>query len=82
MTDHVNIALGAYVLGALAPSEQAAVERHLARCRSCAAGHAELAGLPALLDVAAGQAPPPDRRVRVRSPARVLTFVTRRTSRR
>jgi anti-sigma factor RsiW len=40
---------GAYVLGALAPVERVAFERHLGGCGSCARSVRELAGLPGLL---------------------------------
>jgi hypothetical protein len=40
---------GAYVLGALSPSERAAYERHLADCSSCREAVAEIAVLPGLL---------------------------------
>jgi hypothetical protein len=40
---------GAYVLGALAPAERAAYERHLADCPSCREAVAEVAALPGLL---------------------------------
>lgn len=40
---------GAYVLGALSPSERLEFERHLAGCPSCRAAVGELAGLPGLL---------------------------------
>ncbi|WP_320067455.1 zf-HC2 domain-containing protein [Micromonospora sp. RTGN7] len=40
---------GAYVLGALAPAERAAYERHLAGCASCRESVAEVAVLPGLL---------------------------------
>jgi hypothetical protein len=46
-----RIALGAYVLGALDPAEQALVEAHLDRCDACLTEMAELADLPALLDL-------------------------------
>ncbi|WP_394769724.1 anti-sigma factor family protein [Lacisediminihabitans sp.] len=39
----------AYVLGALSPVERLEFERHLSTCDACAAGVAELAGLPGLL---------------------------------
>lgn len=42
--------LGAYLLGALEPEERARLEEHLRGCPSCAAEHAELRSLPALLD--------------------------------
>lgn len=40
---------GAYVLGALAPAERAAYERHLAGCAECRQAVAEIAVLPGLL---------------------------------
>ncbi|MGC4853698.1 anti-sigma factor family protein [Micromonospora sp. DT4] len=40
---------GAYVLGALAPAERAAYERHLTGCASCRDAVAEIAVLPGLL---------------------------------
>ncbi|MCM0678612.1 zf-HC2 domain-containing protein [Micromonospora phytophila] len=40
---------GAYVLGALAPAERAAYERHLAGCEACRQAVAEIAVLPGLL---------------------------------
>jgi len=40
---------GAYVLGALAPAERAAYERHLGGCASCREAVAEVAVLPGLL---------------------------------
>ncbi|MET7831603.1 Putative zinc-finger [Micromonospora sediminicola] len=40
---------GAYVLGALAPAERAAYERHLAGCAACREAVAEIAVLPGLL---------------------------------
>ncbi|MEV4758197.1 zf-HC2 domain-containing protein [Micromonospora sp. NPDC049559] len=40
---------GAYVLGALAPAERAAYERHLATCPACREAVAEIAVLPGLL---------------------------------
>lgn len=40
---------GAYVLGALAPAERAAYERHLSGCASCREAVAEIAVLPGLL---------------------------------
>jgi Putative zinc-finger len=51
---HVREELGGYVLGALEPAEREAVAAHLARCPACAAEHARLAGLPALLEHADG----------------------------
>jgi hypothetical protein len=50
--DHFRTDIGAYVLDALEPAEAEAVREHLARCSECAAEHAELAGLPALLSLA------------------------------
>ena len=40
---------GAYVLGALAPEERLAFERHLPTCPACSASVRDLAGLPGLL---------------------------------
>lgn len=40
---------GAYVLGALSPSERAAFERHLAECAACREAVASIAVLPGLL---------------------------------
>jgi anti-sigma factor RsiW len=50
--DHVRSEIGAYVLGALDPTEADAVREHLERCSACAREHASLAGLPALLTLA------------------------------
>ncbi|MEA2441432.1 MAG: hypothetical protein QOH76_2856 [Thermoleophilaceae bacterium] len=50
--DDLRPLLGGYVLGALEPDEAAAVREHLPDCPACAAEHASLAGLPALLDLA------------------------------
>jgi Putative zinc-finger len=49
---HVHEELGGYVLGSLDPAERDAVAAHLAECPICAAEHARLAGLPALLALA------------------------------
>jgi hypothetical protein len=49
---HVHVDLGAYVLGALEPAEEERIRAHLAECSECAAAHAELEGLPQLLDLA------------------------------
>ena len=54
--DHVRPDIGAYVLGALEPAEEASVREHLASCSACAAEHARLAGLPSLLALAAPMA--------------------------
>jgi anti-sigma factor RsiW len=45
-----TLSLGVYLLGALDPSEQDAVERHLADCALCRAELAELAGLSSILE--------------------------------
>ena len=82
MTEHLNTALGAYVLGALAPGEHAAVERHLARCSSCATEHAALAGLRELLDATVGADPPPGHRTAAGIRATTQALVTRQTRRR
>jgi anti-sigma factor RsiW len=50
--DHIQPELGGYVLDALEPDERDAVREHLARCSVCAAEHARLVGLPAILSLA------------------------------
>src|SRR5262245_6775492 len=47
--DHVQLELGLYVLGALSPEEQPAVEEHLGRCAECRTECAELSEVSALL---------------------------------
>ena len=54
--DHVRPDIGAYVLGGLEHDEAAAVREHLASCAACADEHANLAGLPRLLALAAPMA--------------------------
>jgi anti-sigma factor RsiW len=54
--DDVRPSIGAYVLGALAPDEAAAVSLHLESCPQCAAELAALAPLPGLLGAASGAA--------------------------
>ena len=49
---HVHEDLGAYVLGSLSEEDAVRVRAHLAECELCATEHAELAGLPQLLDLA------------------------------
>jgi len=49
---HVHEDIGAYVLGGLDPDAERRIAAHIAECEECAAAHAELAGLPALLDIA------------------------------
>ena len=56
--DDLRPLLGGYVLGALEPDETEAVREHLPDCPACSAEHASLAGLPALLDLAAPLAAP------------------------
>ncbi len=51
--DELRPLLGGYVLEALEPEEAEAVREHLPGCAACSAEHASLAGLPALLDLAA-----------------------------
>ena len=51
--DDLRPLLGGYVLEALEPDETEAVREHLPGCPACSAEHASLAGLPALLDLAA-----------------------------
>jgi anti-sigma factor RsiW len=57
---HVEVLLGAYVLGGLSDGEEAVVRAHLNRCARCRADHEELACVPQWLDLissAAGAAP-------------------------
>jgi hypothetical protein len=49
---HVHEDIGAYVLGGLDSDAERRVREHLATCLQCAQAHAELAGIPALLDLA------------------------------
>jgi hypothetical protein len=51
---HVQLQLGAYVLGGLSEVEEAAVEAHLDRCSLCRAEYGELAIVPPWLDLLAG----------------------------
>lgn len=48
---HVQLLLGAYVLGGLTASQEAAVRAHLERCARCRAEHDELAVVPSWLDL-------------------------------
>lgn len=62
---HFRELLGGYVLVALDPDEAEALEHHLEGCPRCRREHAELAGVPALLDMletpdAIPEAPPPE----------------------
>jgi hypothetical protein len=49
---HVHEDIGAFVLGSLDSDSERRVREHLATCPECAQAHAELAGIPALLDLA------------------------------
>lgn len=49
MVCRYTVESGVYILGALAPADRAAYERHLATCPYCRAELAELARLPGLL---------------------------------
>jgi anti-sigma-K factor RskA len=53
--------IGGYVLGALEPDETAAVRSHIQTCAACARDHAELATIPALLDMAESADAVPER---------------------
>jgi anti-sigma factor RsiW len=54
---HVQILLGAYLLGGLSAYEEAAVRAHLDGCAQCQAEHEELACIPAWLDLLAKAEP-------------------------
>jgi hypothetical protein len=49
---HVHEDIGAFILGALDTDGEKRVREHLSTCPECAAAHAELAGIPGLLDLA------------------------------
>jgi hypothetical protein len=49
---HVHEDIGAYILGGLDSDSERRVREHLATCAECAQEHAQLAGIPALLDLA------------------------------
>jgi hypothetical protein len=48
---HVQLLLGAYVLGGLSPEDKAAVEAHLSECGRCRAECEELKCVPSWLDL-------------------------------
>ncbi|HEY2441842.1 MAG TPA: zf-HC2 domain-containing protein [Streptosporangiaceae bacterium] len=48
---HVQLLLGAYLLGGLTASQEAAVRAHLEGCARCQAEHDELAVVPSWLDM-------------------------------
>jgi anti-sigma factor RsiW len=50
---HVQVLLGAYILGGLSAAEGAAVRDHLDRCALCRAEYDELACVPGWLDLLA-----------------------------
>jgi len=54
---HVQILLGAYLLGGLSAHEEAAVRAHLDYCAQCQAEQHELACVPAWLDLLAEAEP-------------------------
>lgn len=47
----VRVLLGVYVLGGLRGGQESRVRAHLERCVRCRAEHAELAEVPAFLDM-------------------------------
>ncbi|MDQ1007338.1 anti-sigma-K factor RskA [Streptomyces sp. V4I23] len=63
--DDPHLAVGAYVLHALPPAEEAAFENHLAGCASCRREADRLAPTTALLVAAESLTPPADLRRRV-----------------
>jgi anti-sigma factor RsiW len=48
---HVQLLLGAYVLGGLSPEEEAVVEAHLPECKQCRAEYEEMTCVPPWLDL-------------------------------
>jgi hypothetical protein len=50
--DELRLSLGAYAIGSLEPEEREALERHLEGCARCREELAELASLPAMLELA------------------------------
>lgn len=64
--EHDQHRLGGYILDGLDPVEMREVEAHLERCPSCRQQHTELAGMPALLELARTAPPPVPERVRDR----------------
>ncbi len=76
---HIREQIGAYVVDALDRDERARVAAHLAACPDCAAEYGALAGLPALLDRAAGLQLEP---LRPALEERVLDAVARERGRR
>ncbi|HUZ23538.1 MAG TPA: zf-HC2 domain-containing protein, partial [Streptosporangiaceae bacterium] len=48
---HVQLQLGAYVLGGLSATEEAAVRAHLDTCAQCRVEHEELTCVPSWLDL-------------------------------
>jgi Putative zinc-finger len=54
---HVQLLLGAYVLGGLSPAEKAGVEAHLLQCAQCQAEYQELADVPLWLDLLKAEDP-------------------------
>ncbi|MEU1895940.1 anti-sigma factor [Streptomyces pristinaespiralis] len=64
-SDDPHLAIGAYVLHALPPAEEAAFENHLAGCASCRREVDELTPTAARLAATEAPAPPADLRLRV-----------------
>ncbi len=54
-TGHVQMLLGAYLLGGLSEHEEYSVRAHLRRCAKCRAEHDELAEILPLLDLLAAE---------------------------
>lgn len=52
---HVQLLLGAYVLGGLSPTEETAVAAHLGQCPQCQAEYEDLACVPLWLDLLKSQ---------------------------
>ena len=80
--DDIRPLLGSYTLGGLDPDEARRVEAHLRTCADCRAVHAELAGLPALMDLVTDPERAPERPGRATERAVLQSFRAQHRSRR
>ena len=80
--DDIRPLLGSYTLGGLEPGEARRVEEHLRTCADCRAVHAELAGLPALMDLVTDPERAPERPGRATERAVLQSYRAQHRSRR